>query len=63
MHKLIIIDNAINNWKQRYNGVIFWFDVKTYSKEWCLEQIEFFENLKKITIKNKYYENSNTRTI
>ncbi len=46
MHK-IIIDNAIINWEQRYNGVIFWFDKETYSKEWCLEQIIFFKNLKK----------------
>lgn len=48
MHN-IIIDNAINNWEQRYNGVVFWFDVKKYSKEWCLEQILYFKNLKKQT--------------
>jgi len=48
MHnKIIIIDNAINNWKQRYNSVVFWYDVKTYSKEWCLKQILFFKDLKK----------------
>jgi len=49
MNKLIIIDNAINNWEQRYNGVVFWFDEISYSKEWCLEQIVFFKNLKNLT--------------
>ncbi len=46
MHKLKIINNAIYSWEQRYNGIIFWFDVKIYSKEWCLEQILFFKKLK-----------------
>ena len=41
-----IIDNAIDSWEQRYNGVVFWFDVKTYSKEWCAEQVLYFKNLK-----------------
>ena len=47
MRGLIIINNCISNWKQRYNGHVFWYDQKTYSKEWCLEQILFFKNLKK----------------
>jgi len=46
MYRVIIINNAINQWKQRYNGVVFWYDVKTYSKQWCLEQILFFKSLK-----------------
>ena len=46
MHKLNIINNSIYFWEQRYNGVVFCWDVKTYSKEWCLEQILFFKNLK-----------------
>jgi hypothetical protein len=46
MNKLRNINNAIDSWEQRYNGVIFWYDVKTYSKKWCLEQILFFKSLK-----------------
>jgi hypothetical protein len=45
-NKLIIINNAISSWEQRYNGVVYWWDVKTYSKEWCLEQILYFKDLK-----------------
>ena len=41
------IDLAINYWNEKANGINAWWDKTRYEKSYCLEQVKYFENLKK----------------
>lgn len=50
-NKLRAINNAIWFWQMLLQGHKFWYDKKTYTKEWCAEQIQYFEGMKEATEK------------
>jgi hypothetical protein len=44
---LRVINNAITHWKEKAKGINMWWDKTRYDKEYCLTQVEYFENIKK----------------
>lgn len=50
-NKLLAINNAIWYWEMRLQGHEFWWDKKTYTEEWCREQIHYFKQMKEATKK------------
>jgi hypothetical protein len=37
---------AVFNWERRLNGVYYWWESKRYTKQFCIEQIEYFKKMK-----------------
>ena len=40
----IAIENAIESWTDKLNGVYQWWEIKRYDKEYCQTQIDYFKN-------------------
>jgi hypothetical protein len=40
------IENAVSNWNDKLNGVYKYWEKQRYTKDFCLEQIEYFKNFK-----------------
>ena len=48
---LRVINNAIVHWKEKAEGIDMWWDKTRHTKEYCLNQVEYFENQKNIITK------------
>lgn len=48
-NRLRYIDGAIWYWEERLKGVVFWWNKKEYTKDFILDQITFFKEMKNAT--------------
>ena len=44
---LRVINNAITHWSEKSQCINMWWDKTRHTKEYCLTQVEYFENIKK----------------
>lgn len=47
INRLRYINNAIDGWKDKLDGIYGEWELKRYPPDFCKEQIEYFEKMKK----------------